>query len=73
MCLLPCLCTLAFYRLLLLVVRTVELLAEVAAADFTGNDHKSFGTQFTIQTLNEFIGVCLGYTEDIGNLFSVHK
>ena len=39
MCLLPCLCTLAFYRLLLLVVHTVELLTEVAAADFTGNDH----------------------------------
>ena len=38
-------------RLLLLIVHAVKLLPEVAAADFTGNAPKFFGTQFTIQAL----------------------
>ena len=70
MCLLPCLCTLAFYRLLLLVVHTVELLTEVAAADFTGNDHKSFGTQFTIQMLDK---IAFALHANCLNFYSIYE
>lgn len=70
MCLLPCLCTLAFYRLLLLVVHTVELLTEVAAADFTGNDHKSFGTQFTIQMLDK---IAFALHANCINFYSIYE
>ena len=70
MCLLPCLCTLAFYRLLLLVVHTVELLTEVAAADFTENDHKSFGTQFTIQMLDK---IAFALHANCLNFYSIYE